>query len=114
MSSSVNGSKVKLTRGDTFRAEVSILNPDGSAYELQEGDAVRFRCVKRKGDATALIQKVLGTDLVLELQPSDTNHLQFGSYFFDIQLTKADGDVDTFIPEGVLEITAESDPIPNP
>lgn len=111
MSSSVQGFKIKLTRGDTFRAQVGISNPDGTAYVLQDGDSVRFRCVKKKGDAEALIQKTLGSDLILELEPSDTNRLQFGTYFYDIQLTKADGDVDTFIPEGSITVAPESDPV---
>lgn len=111
MSSSVQGFKIKLTRGDTFRAEVKIMNPDGSAYELQQGDAVRFRCVRKKGDSDALIQKAIGSDLILELEPHDTSHLAFGTYFYDIQLTKAGGDVDTFIPEGSFTVAPESDPV---
>ena len=42
MSYSIKGKRITLTRGDTFPCAVSILNPDGTPYEMQSGDTVRF------------------------------------------------------------------------
>lgn len=111
MSSNIKGTSIRLTRGDTFRCQVGIFNEDGTPYELQPGDSVRFRCVKKKGDREALIEKVLPETLLLTLAHSDTASLNFGTYFYDVQLTKADGDYDTFIAEAQFTVAPESDPV---
>ena len=45
--------------------------------------------------------------MLLVLYPTDTQTLEFGTYVYDIQLTKANGDVDTFITASKFKITAE-------
>ena len=47
--------------------------------------------------------------LTLTLLPEDTKDLSFGKYVYDIQLTKADGTVDTFITKATIKITEEVD-----
>ena len=42
MSYSVSGTTITLTRGDTFKAVVSITQQDGSPYVPTSGDKVRF------------------------------------------------------------------------
>ena len=110
MSYSIKGKRINMTRGDTLVAEVGISNPDGTPYELQSGDSVRFKMTDVPGGAS-LIVKDITSDMVLRLDPDDTNCLPFGSYFFDVEMTYADGTVDTFIPEGTLTLDAEADGI---
>jgi uncharacterized membrane protein YkoI len=45
--------------------------------------------------------------MILELEPSDTKILDFGSYVYDIEITFKDGTVDTFITEANFKITPE-------
>ena len=45
--------------------------------------------------------------MILELEPNDTKTLDFGSYVYDVQITFADGRVDTFITEAVFKLTPE-------
>ena len=105
----INGTSIKLTRGDSFYCTVGMKNKDdGTDYVPQEGDVVRFALKKRYQDATPLILKNIPTDtLMLYLEPNDTKEMAFGSYVYDIELTKANGDVDTFIWEAEFEITKE-------
>ena len=104
----VEDNKITLTRGDSFYANVSIKNPDKSTYIPQEGDSVRFALKKRYTDPEPLIVKNIPTDsLLLVLVPDDTKELPFGKYVYDIELTKANGDVDTFIYEETFEIAKE-------
>ena len=45
--------------------------------------------------------------MILTLDPSDTKRLEFGSYVYDIQLTRSTGEVDTFVTKGTLNLTEE-------
>lgn len=110
----VNGTNIKLTRGDSFYCQLTVTQGK-DPYTFQEGDELRF-ALKRKlmtpgggnyADCEALITKTIPTDtLILALAPADTKALKFGPYDYDIQMTFADGAVDTFIA-GSFEILPE-------
>ena len=105
MSYSVSGTTITLTRGDTFVALISITKQDGTPYVPNDGDKVRFAM-----KAKPLVVKDIPIDtLTLTLHPEDTKGLSFGKYVYDIQLTKADGTVDTFITKATIKITEEVD-----
>ena len=109
-----NNNMITMTRGDTLRVQVGI-TVDGTEYVPEQGDSLRF-AVKHptlkedKSDYTdtePLILKGIPPDtLLLELAPEDTKALGFGKYDYDIEITFADGAVDTFI-EGQLVLTKE-------
>lgn len=91
-----------MTKGDTCILSVGIVDTDGNTYEPQEGDTIRFALKKSYNDARPLILKDIPIDTMeLRLEPSDTKSLDAGSvkgkYVYDIELTKEDGTVDTFI-----------------
>ena len=109
-----------MTRGDTLIAEVNITKKeDGEPYTPEEGDSVRFalkhstlnRTKTEFVDEEPLILRDIPIDtMILELYPEDTKSLGFGkNYVYDIQLTFADGRVDTFITEAPFELTKEVD-----
>lgn len=108
MSFKVRKNTIFLTRGDTFKAMLTINNPDGSVYTPVEGDKIRFALKENVEDEECLILRDIPIDtMLLILYPEDTKSLEFGSYVYDIQLTKANGDVDTFITASKLKLTAE-------
>ena len=108
MSFKVNKNTIYLTRGDTFKAHLSINYPDGSVYTPKEGDSIRFALKENIEDEECLIWRDIPIDtMLLVLYPGDTKELEFGTYVYDIQLTKANGDVDTFITASKLKLTAE-------
>lgn len=113
---SVTDTTINMTRGDTVVLQVEIQR-NGEPYELQEGDEVRF-ALKHSTlnskktefqDANPLVKKTIGSDLVLTIEPSDTKKLGFGNYTYDIQITFADGTVDTFIDNASLVLLPEVD-----
>ena len=53
--------------------------------------------------------KACGNTMMLTLEPQDTADLNFGKYVYDIQLTKANGKVDTFISKAILKLSEEVD-----
>lgn len=99
-----NNGMIKMVRGDTVIFKVRIIDSNDTDYELQEGDMVTFTVKQRSADITPLIQK--HGDLI-KIDPEDTSCLPFGRYFYDVQLTFADGTVDTIIPKNVFEIAEE-------
>ena len=108
MSFKVRKNTIFLTRGDTFKAHLTINYPDGSVYTPKEGDSIRFALKENIEDEECLILRDIPIDtMLLILYPEDTKELEFGSYVYDIQLTKANGDVDTFITASKLKLTAE-------
>ena len=102
----VTKNKIQLTRGDTAILSVSITSPDGTEYTLEEGDIIRFTVRKTPKSGDIFISKTL-TEKEIPLSTDDTKHMQFGTYFYDIELTKASGDVDTVIVPTVFEVLEE-------
>ena len=109
MTAKINGKTISLTRGDTLRVKVDIFNHDGTVYEPIEGDSVRFAMKTKYGDKEPILLKDISTDtLLLEIEPEDTKELkQPFDYVYDIQLTHANGDIDTFIDKAKFKITEE-------
>lgn len=77
--------------------QVEILIDD-EPYTPVNGDKVRFALKQSYSSSKVLIHKNIPIDtLVLHLVPSDTKKMAFGNYVYDIEITFANGDVDTFI-----------------
>lgn len=108
MSYSVSGTTISLTRGDTCNIRVSITDAQDCPYVPSEGDSVRFAMKARYEDPKPLLVIDIPTDtMVLAIRPEDTKDLTFGAYVYDIQLTKATGEVDTFITKSKIKILEE-------
>lgn len=110
MSFSVNDrtNRISLTRGDTFKAKVSITDSKGAAYVPNEGDKIRFAMKKDYDDKEPLLLINIPIDtMILVITPEDTKSLEFGKYVYDVELTKANGDVDTFITKARIDLTEE-------
>lgn len=106
----INGKTITLTRGDTFVAQISLTDSEGHAYTLAEGDVIRFAAKRAYHSTAVLITKAIPHEtMLLTLNPQDTKNLPFGEYVYDIQLTYANGDVDTVIDKGALVLTEEVD-----
>lgn len=111
----IDGTKITMTRGDTLLAHV-IMMRDGEAYTPTDGDSIRFALKHTAmnddrteySDQTPLVNKAIPTDtMLLQLNPADTKELGFGTYVYDIEITFADGMVDTFITEAKFILKPE-------
>ena len=106
----IRGSTIKITRGDTLDAALDVRLSDGSPYELQEGDRLRFALKRKVTDKrVVLVKEIPANTLRLRLESEETKLLRpdWVPYVYDIQLTTADGTVDTFIDKGKFIITDE-------
>ena len=116
MGYTITGTTIKLTRGDTFRAEIALKKASGETYSPAQGDIIRFAMKSRRmkpdgsdyADSKPLILKTIPVNtMILKLEPEETKSLPFGTYSYDMEITYANGDVDTFIQEGSFELTKE-------
>lgn len=106
----VKNSRITMTRGDTCRIKISLTDENGDEYIPQEGDVIRFAAKKTYSDPEPLIFKTVPLDtMILEISPEDTKQLDFGTYVYDIQITLADGTVNTFVTKAQLKIEEEVD-----
>lgn len=111
----VSKNKVFITRGDSAYLDITITTPDGSAYELNDGDTVQaqVRTIANTGelliDASMDNGKIYVADgaVIWHLVPEDTRDLDIGTYYYDVQLVTPAGDVFTFIESSPFKITDE-------
>ena len=90
---------ITITRGDDASFDIGITyNDKCMRYVMQQGDKLTFTVKKAAADETAILQKVL-TEPKLVIAAADTAKLEFGSYKYDLQMTFADGKIQT-VAEG--------------
>lgn len=99
---------IQLTRGDTARFEIDIVNMiDNSAYVMADDDILRFSVKRSTNDKDFVIHKELQGQNVVYINPDDTNSLSFGKYVYDVEVTTGGGDVYTVIPPSKFTLTPE-------
>lgn len=101
---------ITMTRGDTF-ARTLILKKNGQTYTPESGDVIRFamaKVYKGKTGYELLIEKTIDNSTLLwKLDPEDTADLEYGKYVYDLQMTYADGTVETFADKKQFILTEE-------
>ena len=103
--------EIQLTRGDTAYLQVPLMNlgVDGeeTEYTMAEDDILTLTVRVTADDSTICFQKSsIGTN-TFRIMPEDTQDYSFGKYKYDVQLTKANGDVHTVIEPACFKILPE-------
>lgn len=101
---------ISLTRGDTAYLTVPIYHSvTGEEYTIEPDDTLTFTCKRsaRTSDVDVIFQKVLKGTNQFHILPEDTANCEFRTYKYDVQLTKANGDVCTVIEPTNFKVTAE-------
>ena len=107
----IQGYNISMIRGDTEAIKVSCRDAQGVAVPLEDGDTLYFTVKSYVGTEEKEMQKVI-TDFpdgiaYINILPSDTKVMNVGSYYYDIQLTRADGTVKTIIPPSIFTVKGE-------
>ena len=101
-----SGGKVNITmtRGDSESITVRCSVP------FDTGDTVYFT-VREDAESEISLQKIItdfpGGEAVIGIDPQDTEPLDFGTYVYDIQVTRADGTVTTLIVPSKFKLNEE-------
>lgn len=85
----VKHSDIHLTRGDSGYLDLTILLADGAHYVREKGDKLIFTAKDDyKTDIISLQKEIPKLELYFEQK--DTEGLEYGDYWYDIELTTAD------------------------
>ena len=106
----IKDNKIKLTRGDTLPLEITIIDKiTGEPYEPVEGDSCRFALsvgYVEDDDYELILEKPVPLDeLAITLTSAETK-IPYSTYNYDVQITHADGTIETFISSKIT-ITGE-------
>lgn len=101
-----NAYKVLITRGDSASLKLTMADADGNTVELGDGDTAVLTVKKeicccgeqKKAD----LQVSISEDGQFVFLPEDTANMEPGTYWFDIEVRLAGGDVYTIIPPSKL------------
>ena len=85
----MTSARITVNRGDSASVPLEITYPDGSQFIPDElaGEKITFtvRSAPKSDENEVLIQKnVTGTRI--EIEPEDTQELEYGSYIFDVEV----------------------------
>lgn len=109
------GNSITLTRGDSLVLQLELTR-NGETYTPAEDDLIRFALKRNKlkqdgsdfvDDEPLALINIPNDTLLLEITPGATKTLAFGNYVYDMEITFADGKVDTFIDNENFIITPE-------
>lgn len=107
----VSGTNLKITRGDTGAIRVAVSDAAGEAVPLEDGDTIELTVRERLRSPEKILYKkvtefVYGEALIT-IHPEDTSNLKFKTYVYDIQLTRANGQVQTIVKPSQFEVGSE-------
>ena len=95
---------ITLTRGDSATFGLTV-KQNTSSYDFSN-DLVVFTVKKNVNTDAFLIQKTFSNG-VINLTPSDTNNLNYGTYYYDVQLQNQSNGVYTVIPPSKFIVASE-------
>ena len=87
---------ISWPRGYSLPLPVSVLDPDGNTYVLQEGEILRFTVVRVSGGKPLIQKELTSADYKdgvypLRIMPEDTAHLSLDTYHYDLGWQSANG-----------------------
>lgn len=87
-----------FVRGDSFPFKFSIKNENGDNVNIEDIDTLFITCKKNLDDKASIIFQKTLEDVTIEdgychaiFNPIDTQKLNYGKYYFDIEVTLNNG-----------------------
>lgn len=107
----INGTNISMIRGDSETITVQCKDSFGDYILFETGDTIYFTIKENVSTTTKLLQKIITVFIdgaaIIEINPLDTKELKFKEYYYDIQLTRADGSITTIISPSKFRIEGE-------
>lgn len=104
-------SKISITRGDSKTIIITLKNK-GATIQFEDGDVLYFTVKKGIDVEDKILQKICSEfntegQAIIDILPSDTKHLKYGKYIYDVQYNRHDGTVTTIVIPSDFVITGE-------
>lgn len=107
---------IVMNAGDTLKLHLFInkgTNLDKVRYKLKRKDIVYLSICEPNQDFNhGVIRKIFTKknldkhgDVLIELNPSDTENIEDGTYFYEIKIKLGNGNIDTIVPKRKFFIT---------
>lgn len=97
----VDNDRITLTRGDTLPIDLTLCYRDGSEYVYESGDTIRFAIsegYESELNYHLIYEQEFSAETLSFVMPAEeTKKLRYKTYNYDIQLTLANGYVDTVV-----------------
>jgi len=107
----IDGTDVSMVRGDSETIRVQMKDSAGTVIPFVVGDTIKLTVKEHSRMVEFAFQKVVTTFQddygVFYIDPSDTDELDFKTYYYDIELKTASGLVKTLIRSSHFEIAEE-------
>lgn len=107
----IQGTNIKMIRGDTESIRVAVEKDGGVKLDLVKGDVIYFTVKENYYSEDRKIQKVISEfengEALITIHPEDTRQLKPGNYVYDIQLNRSNGQVKTIVPKSNFRIEAD-------
>ena len=89
---------VKFVRGDTFSFKFLIKSKDETNITTNDIDTLFITCKRNTNDLSSIVFQKKLEDVTIEngwchaaFEPEDTERLNYGTYYFDIEITLKSG-----------------------
>ena len=107
----VNGTNLKMTRGDSGAIRVAVSDAAGETVPLEDGDMIELTVREHLRASEKMLYKKITEfvdgEALITIHPEDTSNLKFKAYVYDIQLTRANGQVQTIVKPSRFEVGSE-------
>ena len=108
MSSKIKKDVIFLTKGDSLWLQLSISDKDGVPYTPDTRDSIRFALNKTLNTDDPLLVKDIPNDtLELIIEDFESEPLEVGTYWYDVEIVHSNGFRDTFIGPNKFIVTDE-------
>ena len=92
----ITDKNIFMTKGDTVKLSLDIRDKDNNVYNMQSGDVIKMAVRKPKQCNDEFSIESESKDIVINTE--HTKDMKPGIYEYDIQITFANGEVNTIVP----------------
>ena len=92
----ITDKNIFMTKGDTIKLTLDIKDKLGKTYYMAEGDSIKLAV--RKPHATVDTFVVTSNTVDLYISSGITANVKEGEYQYDVQITFANGEINTIVP----------------
>ena len=100
-----------MTRGDTENITVALYDTSNVLVPLVVGDTVYLTVKESSKTEDIVLQKIVTTFIdgkaIIQISHLDTSDKNYGTYLYDVQLTRASGTVTTLVRPSEFKIEGE-------